>query len=283
MSRPPDQPSRQSLQGGHLRKNEASRGLWNEFQVHRRRVTDLLLAASETAAAPATDKPRLVVLGAGNCNDLDLTLLRGRFAAIDLVDCDGVAVLQGIARQQLTADSAIRFVGPIDLANFGPIAIPNQLAPPPPPIALRLSTEPARVAASVCLLSQILDDVASCLGTSHSHYEEAVRQVRLAHFQLLVDLLVPGGTGVLVTDVVSSDSAPQLASATPLTLPRLVQDLITQRNFFSGLNPAVIYSLLTTHSDLAPRINDVSVLKPWLWNLGQRVYAVYAVQFRRAK
>jgi len=262
MDRPPDPPSQASLLDGQMRKNAASRGLWREFGEHRRRVTDLLLAAAAT-----TDQPRLVVLGAGNCNDLDLARLRGRFASIQLVDCDAQAVMQGVARQGLAGDSAIRCVAPVDLAA----AAPNPRF-----------TSPAHVAASVCLLSQILDDVATTAGTDHPRYADTVRDVRRAHLQLLIDLLLPGGTGLFVTDLVSSDSAPQLASATPLTLPRLLQELVASGNFFSGLNPAVVHSLLTTDEVLAARIENVTVSQPWLWNFGQRIYAVYAVQFRRA-
>ncbi len=264
-----DPPLVHPLLDGHLLKNAASRDLWQNFGPHRRRVTDLVIEAAGDAPAP-----RLAVLGAGNCNDLDLPRLRARFAAIDLVDWDTEAVLQGIARQGLAFDAAIRSIGPIDVAASAEsicTAQPTSDLPAPP----------ADVVASVCLLSQILDDLAVAIASTDPQYLSRVQQVRLNHLQLLVSLLKPGGIGFFITDLVSSDTAPQIIVASPLTLPQFLKGLIDQGNFFTGLNPAVIHSLLTTDSQLAPQVAEVTISQPWLWDFGQRVYAVYAARFRR--
>jgi hypothetical protein len=270
-------------------RNRASRELWQCFAPHRQRVTELIVGG----VPPDARSPRLTILGAGNCNDLDLARLRQRFDAIQLVDCDLEAVQQGIQRQGLTVDPAITLLGPVDLSG-----IADQIqswSPDQPPSAQEIdrartaaasaaavtSFPPSNVVASVCLLSQILERLILALGPEHPRLLELVHPVRHAHLRLMIDQLYPGGIGLLITDVVSSETAPQIVEAQPLTLPGLLRELIARRNFFTGLNPAVIHSLLTTDPLLVPHVEQVAIHAPWIWDLGSRVYAVYAAQFRR--
>ncbi|MCI0359721.1 MAG: hypothetical protein L0211_14690 [Planctomycetaceae bacterium] len=262
-----------------VRRNQATRGAWQRFAPHRRRITDLLTAAVQAAKRPR----RLAVLGAGNCNDLDLSALRTQFAAIDLVDCDRDAVLQGIDRQGLAADSAIQAIGPIDLSRWAEFDSSTSASyqPLPLPIPQADIVPQADVVASLCLLSQILESLALALGASHPRFLELVQQERSSHFRLMIDHLLPGGTGLFATDLVSSDTTPQLVDAKDVALSDLVRTCIECGNFFTGLNPAVIHSLLRTDADVAPKITDVVMVPPWTWDLGPRVYLVYAVRFRR--
>jgi hypothetical protein len=248
-------------------------------------VTDLLIAAIP-AAVPA---PTLAVFGAGNCNDLDLVKLRGRFSQIYLVDCDCEALRQGIERQGLTADPGICPLGPLDLSGIAELTsagspsrpLENSQIDAALAAAATISVgHPCDVVASVCLLSQILEGLALALGPEHPRYLELVQRLRHNHFRLLIEHLKPGGTGLLITDVVSSDTAPQIIGVQPLALPLLVRELIEQGNFFTGLNPTVIHALLVTDPLLASRVGDVAILAPWTWDLGWRVYAAYAVRFR---
>jgi hypothetical protein len=269
-------------------RNRASRDLWQRFGPHRQRVTDLLIGAISLVAYA----PRLTVLGAGNCNDLDLARLRQRFGAIQLVDCDLEAMQQGLERQGLTADSGLSVMGPVDLSGiadysqgWSPDQQPSNQEVMEALVAASIVTipslAPSDVVASVCLLSQILERLILALGPQHPRLLALVQQVRHAHLRMLIDQLHSGGTGLLITDVVSSETAPQIIEAKPLALPGLLRELIDQQNFFTGLNPAVIHSLLTTDPLLAPHVEQVTIHAPWTWDMGSRVYAVYSAQFRR--
>src|ERR1700679_4278661 len=61
------------------------------FEQHRRRIMDLALRAEGGVAA---------VLGAGNCNDVDLPVLASRFEQVHLVDLDAEA-LRGATLREL--------------------------------------------------------------------------------------------------------------------------------------------------------------------------------------
>ena len=86
---------------------------------------------------------------------------------------------------------------------------------------------------------------------------------------------------VLITDVVSSRTLPQLATILPAELPALVGQAIAARNFFSGMNPFVIKQLLETDEVLSTQLTDVRLSNPWVWNLGPRLYAVCAFTAKR--
>ena len=99
----------------------------------------------------------------------------------------------------------------------------------------------------------------------------------MQHLRMLVDLLRPGGRLLLVTDFVSSDTCAELAEATDEQLPELARRLINARNFFTGLNPVLLHSLLSNDVRLSSDLEHVHLARPWLWSFPARVYAVAAI------
>ncbi len=97
----------------------------------------------------------------------------------------------------------------------------------------------------------------------------------------MLELTQPGGAAVLVTEVVSSDSCPELLSISEADLPRLLQREIAARNFFTGTNPAALRQLLQTDERLKRPFADVRFTPPWLWSFVMRTYAVYGVVLRK--
>ena len=70
---------------------------WTIAKPHRDRLTKLLV----DRLIDVREHPRtLCVLGAGNCNDLDLHQLLQHYDRIDLVDLDGAAMQHGAGFQK---------------------------------------------------------------------------------------------------------------------------------------------------------------------------------------
>jgi hypothetical protein len=257
---------------------------WERFREHRERVTRLLLPDTPH------EGQRLCVLGAGNSNDLDLIALTAAYEEVHLVDLDERALKQGVERQQPVSSDRIRLHAGCDLTGtletlsaWGP-ATPPQADEIDRTIALALAAPPPcegrfDVVASVCLLSQLIHSVVVALGADHPRFVELISAVRLRHLRLLAELAAPGGRAVLITDVVSSDTCPTLAAVPPEQLAGLVRQLIEARNFFHGVNPAVIASILCSDPQLAGTVRALEFLPPWRWDLGPRVYAVYAIRW----
>lgn len=130
------------------------------------------------------------------------------------------------------------------------------------------------VVVSTCLLSQMIEGVVHELGGWRDDYLPLIQQLRREHLRLLSHCTRPGGTIIFITDFVSSDSCDQLHWIAPQGLPALVQQLIANRNFFTGLNPAVLARCWSSDAVTGPRVAQVQVTQPWLWNPGPRLYVV---------
>lgn len=278
------------IQDEQRRRNEISRDCWQMYASHRRCVTDLLLAEK----GPGSQQ--LCVLGAGNCNDLDLQRLASSFQTMHLVDLDPQAMDQAVASQGPFDDGQLVRHAGVDLANL--IEWLSQWTPETPPdsatvdqIILELAGssqfalgEPVDVVASVCLLSQMIDSIALSIGSEHPRLLPLVATVRASHLRMAASLLRPGGRLVLITDFNSSAACPELATIDDGQLPELAARLINERNFFTGLNPFVLRALFQRDPWLSVHMDQVRLSKPWRWTFPTRVYVVCAIcAERRAK
>ncbi|HEX5102502.1 MAG TPA: hypothetical protein VFV87_01745, partial [Pirellulaceae bacterium] len=248
------------------RRNLAVRGQWQAFESHRQRVTALL-----AEVAGQHRRSNLCLLGAGNCNDVNLQELIDCYEALHLVDCDGDALARGIERQGLGRRPSLTMLGEIDLlglADCPPSATSAELAAAALNHQPLQNFKPVEVVASLCVLSQLLEAAASrCPSRSASHLE-LLQAVRYRHLRLLVELLRPGGCGLLITDLVSSVSARDLDVVGDEQLPALVSRWVSEHNFFTGLNPAVVLASLQDDPWMAAHVKNVQPLGPWKWDLG---------------
>ncbi|MEX0712462.1 MAG: hypothetical protein WD278_08940 [Pirellulales bacterium] len=275
------------LTAEQVRRNLAGRDRWQAFEGHRRRVTELLTGTARSAA------DRLCVLGAGNANDIDLGQLTSAFAEVHLVDLDSEALDFGLLRQQPAMRDRIHLHRQVDvtgawdlLAAWSPEALPTpdeidrciervtRFAGPALPA-------PFDAAASVCLVSQLVEGAVAALGHHHARLLELIVAIRTSHLRMLAQLVRPGGRGLLVTDFVSSDTVPGLADASEQDLPAMAGRLLEAGNFFHGLNPQVLHRVFTADPLIGPLIEESRLHGPWRWDLGPRMYLVAAIECTR--
>jgi len=266
------------------RRNAESRDRWELHADHRRRVTALALSVQ---GGPGR---RLCVLGAGNCNDLELVGLLNVYREVHLVDLDRAALEAGVARQQVARFPGLRLHGGIDLTG-ALSAVPKPPAQADGEAAERLiealaagspalPAGPFEVVLSSCVYTQLLEPVIAALGAGHPRLAEALATLRRRHLELMLDLAAPGGAVVMVSDMVSSDSVPGLGATPPDQVKDLMAGLVRERNFFSGANPLALLQALGEPA-LGERIARADVIEPWIWPLSEaRSYLVYALRLR---
>ena len=239
---------------------------------------------------PGPGRPSITVLGAGNCLDLDLKVLGGQFDLVRLVDIDQNAVEYGV-EAQLGISNSVRIIAPMDLAAPLASLVANDVetADACESVCLQLAhtlpilpTEPTDVVVSACALSQIMESLAQLIPADHPAFLDFLQALRRGHLRRMLQLLKPNGRGVFVTDLVSSETAPELSAIDIAQLPRFLAECLLSSNFFSGLNPGLVLQDLKTEPGLAEFCRDVQIHPPWQWQLGPRSYAVYAVDFRAA-
>ena len=267
-------------------QNETTSNHWALFHSHREEVSRLITLTRPCPSA------RLCVLGAGNCNDLDLAHLERSFSEIHLVDLDSEALLTGTARQSMVRPSRLNLHGGIDVTGvFETMSTlrPGQVSQEGVNRYLRKALDFEGLSflgsfdtvISTCLLTQLFDSVAFLSG-SHHLPSDLSRALRLRHLQLLAELLSPGGVGILVTDVASSDIVPSMADVSLKALPVLMDQLSRRGSMFSGTHPWEVRSLLEEHPLLKSLVHQVQVADPWLWQLTpRRFFLVSGIRFRR--
>jgi hypothetical protein len=268
------------------RCNQASVDRWEHFAAHRERVTALAIEAGGQT---------LAVLGAGNCNDLDLAALGASFREIHLVDLDRGAVSRARARQPAAVAAKVFLHAPVDLSGaFARLARFRRCPPSDQQLAALpgasvdsvLTALPARhdVVLSTCVLSQILHGCAVALGPRHDHLPVLSCALVLAHLRSLALLLAPGGTGILVTDMASVETDP---SREPCDDARdraiLASELERTHRAASGTGPAFLQRVLEDDDVITPLLAaPARRVEPWLWRFGDRVtYLVHAMVFER--
>ncbi len=92
--------------------NASSRGQWDGFSGHRRKVAALL------GVGMAPGRTRLCVLGVGNGNDLDLPALLEAHREVHLVDLDPAALASGVERQGVLDYPALHLHGGLDVTGM---------------------------------------------------------------------------------------------------------------------------------------------------------------------
>jgi hypothetical protein len=277
--------------GFHRALNRETAPYWDTFGPHRDCVTGLIAG---TAGEPGASGGKLAVLGAGNCNDVALDELAGRFAELHLFDLDREAVAGARARQRPEVAERLVLHAPVDLggalAELGGLrrrpATPDELGALPGSGRELLARVPERFAtvASTCLLSQLVHGCRQLLGDEHPQLEEIACAVVVAHVRLLAGLLAPGGVGLLITDTVSSDTYP----LEELWLERdpwaLIDELEDSGNHLSGTSPRFLRRIVNTDPVVGPLVATCRREPPWLWRLDSDVtYLVHAVRFERTK
>jgi len=131
-------------------------------------------------------------------------------------------------------------------------------------------------------LSQIMESLAQLIPAEHPAFLDFLQALRRGHLRRMLQLLKPNGCGVFVTDLISSETAPELSATDNAQLPRFLAKCLQSSNFFSGLNPGLVLQDLKTEPGLAAFCRNVQIHPPWRWQMGPRWYAVYAVDFRAA-
>jgi hypothetical protein len=229
---------------------------------------------------------RLCVLGAGNCNDLDLERLSEIFAEIHLVDVDGKALARAVARQPASVRPRLHRHGGVDLSGLSArrLARWRRFVPDAAEIETAANVAldailtklggPFDLAVSTCVLTQMAFALRDTLGGRHPALEAVRFALMRTHLSTLVGLAAPGGVALFASDVVSSTTYPLSEPAPGRTTTDVLRDVVSSGAAYFAANPELLAGLLA-------EVGTPELLEPWLWTgpLG-RTYLVYALRLR---
>jgi hypothetical protein len=274
----------------HRNNNRASAAGWEIFGEHRARLTTLIASHVSNAG------PRLALIGAGNCNDVDLDALAAITREIHLFDLDSEAVARARARQTGAVAAQLVVHAPVDvsgvyeqLPRMRPRTLPAAELAALPDVALgrALAAVPGVAGSfdtvvSACVLSQIMHSCFLGLG-QHAQLDAVAAALARAHLRYLLTLARPGGQVLLVSDMVSSETYPldELWGTRPGD--ELLAEVERAGNFLSGTARTFMRRLCVTDPDTAAlTAGPPAALPPWLWQLGGDLsFLVYALVLQR--
>jgi hypothetical protein len=274
----------------NTRANRQARDDWDLFTSHRARLTEVI-----GALAPAAAGGTLALLGAGNCNDVDLLALTERFGEVHLVDIDPAGLER--ARQRQPAEVRRRLVahGGVDLTGVLGRADRWKTHPPDARALAQAVSEGAAalgqtlaglrcdVAVSCCLLSQLGWCIEVALGADHPAIVDVKIAVIGVHLHTLAALCRPGGAALLASDVISSDHYPLDELPPDTDVGALAERLLPQRELvYLSASPVLVARTLRQDPLLREAFAAPEARPPWLWTgrLG-RTYLVYPQLLRR--
>lgn len=267
--------------------NLQSRTNWDRYAPHRRRQMRLLLSGRPGGT--------LAVLGAGNGNDLDLPVLLAHYDRTTLFDLDDAALRFAAAGQGVLDSPGLHLRGGVDVtgvarrvADFAAAAralhdddeadalIRDAAVPTAEIDAMKYD-----LVASTTLLTQIMTLAHRAFPGGGPRLVAFARALRQGHLRRLLSLAAPGGQVIVVSDFVSSDSAPEIAAATEGETSQLAERLLAAGNFLTGSHPLQLLQTLTETPDLAAQIAEQRLVGPWKWDFGARQYLVFAAVLRK--
>lgn len=265
-----------------VNRNVANNREW--YAGHRAQVTALVGAASRGGDVG--------VLGAGNGSDLDLPALAERFATLHLVDLDGEA----LERCRAGAPPALRprlVLHPdVDLSGFTEHlddwgeAFPTEAelgraAQPAIHGILRRLGRTFDVVVSTCALSQLAAPYHRAWILPASDWANLHAAVTAVHLATLVGATKPGGSGILIFDVLSSRSIPALRDLDGAQ-PEAVAAFAERHTSGGGRMDPEPAGLLARLAGLGRLARAPRLTAPWLWNIGAETQLVYGLVFSRS-
>ena len=267
----------------HRSSNRSTRGRRSIYSPHRRRVMALI--------QPHLSLSRdIVILGAGNSNDIDLPLLLGSCASVELVDLDSEALEAGVHEWGCRRHPALTLRGDVDVTG----GLEDSHAPGRHPLSAAaltrtfsqevvLDLDQRDVVLSTGLLSQVLLTALELVDEGDPDVGSLIHALISGHISSVVRLVRPGGWGIITIELVSSETLREIASPirSQLNLQSLASRAIFARNHFRGLDPQSVLDCVRSLTAISGRLEAMRLIEPWLWQMTPtRSYLVYALEFR---
>lgn len=251
-------------------RNASTRQSFDRYAQHR---------AQQMALLEGWGGDRLAVLGAGNCNDLDLTTLAGSFRELHLFDIDAQALAGAYERQPLRVRRACS-LHERDLTGVASLIDRWRCDAPEPSAALiaawralaPLVEEAGHFDAvlSTCLLSQVAINLRDFFGITTT-LNTALMAAITGHTVLAKTLTRPGGKLLLTSDCITN-RFPIHEEAAARGAMGAIFHLSQLGAAFPGTDPRLIVDLLRE-----PQFSPPELKSAWIWDLSEQSYLVYAV------
>jgi len=248
------------------------------FASHRKRIFEIVKALHKS------EDESILIIGSGNCNDIELKRINELYANISFVDVDIEATINSIKRSMEIIPSSFQFFSQDLTGAF-------HLLNPPKWKEVKKILNSHRwfsgILHDVVISTNVLSQIIS--GTFLKVYEQYADKersretdiqdqgllainLRIQHLETMLLNMKIGGRGIAIIDFVNVKTAPHILSQHPTT--QLMYELAYEGNFFTGLNPFAILQRWKNNE----RLVNVQLIDPWIWG---NEFLVYAIIFEK--
>jgi hypothetical protein len=253
-------------------RNATTRGHFGIYSYHREQQMALL---------HGLHGKRIAILGAGNCNDVDLPTIAKAFGEVHLFDIDAEALSCALAAQPSEVQSACH-LHVRDLTGTASF-LDEWRSHPPEQMAAQIAAweQLAQlinevgafdVVISTCMLSQVAINLRDFFGVVPA-LNSALCAGIAGHVMLAATLTQPGGTLLVVSDCITN-RFPIYEETERRGALEAIFYLAAQGAAFPGTEPSLIADLL-----LGASVGQAEFKKAWIWALSpEQTYLVYAIQ-----
>jgi len=279
------------------RANVETRDRFTLYETHRKKSTELILSKCSCG--------KILIIGAGNCNDVDLPTLCEHFEQVHLVDIDEDALRHGLRQLGPTPPNNV-FLHVNDVTQILPVY--QEMIQKPYSSTIRRTMarlfslsfpslpflkESFNIVVSQCILSQLVHPAVKLWQEEHKYnptvgrlLKAFVHALSANHLKEMASYLSKGNIGIVITDVVSSDDVGH-----PISKPQsiLEQCYFGQHSNFYGKN-LLGTNIVAVYDDFRNELSNIirlEVHKPtlapsWKWTFSEtREYIVQAFVFHR--
>lgn len=205
-----------------IKANTETEDSFSQYEIHRHNSTKLILSTKRSG--------KILFLGAGNCNDIDLITMIHNFSEVHLLDLDKNALLKGLKRQNININDVYLHIKDITqiIDHYNKILRRSYIYQPDIKRAVELLNRlqfPCivqlknnfDVVVSQCIISQITFPITLILNNNIDRkFIETIQSFRDTlirnHLLEMLNFLKEDGYGIVITDVVSSEAIPELRS-----------------------------------------------------------------------
>jgi len=257
--------------------NRETRKNWKLFASHRKRVFEIIDSNHEE------NEKSILILGSGNCNDLDGRKLFSRFPNMTFVDIDIEATTAGVSRMIRPVPDWFSFHSSdltgayhlLDTPNWNSVIEVVDTYRWFPQTSLHDVVYSANVLSPI--ITETFLDAYDRFTDDEKYDEESEKMIfetlRQQHLETMLLNMKPGGWGIVILKMVHKNTAPQITMRA--VSRKMMHSLVSKNNFFAGMNPFEILEEWENDSRLA----NVKVEDPWLY---MKEYLVYAITFQKS-
>ncbi len=239
----------------------SSESPWEKASFHRAQILRMLPSASRGR------RGTLGIVGVGDGTALGLRSLLERFHEVHLIDRDKAGIQEVIREQDLAERQRIfhhgRDLTGIDaLLSEGRLLTDEEWKQGCQSIAQHSLPDLGQfdLIISNSMIPELMIPIAHCLSHDPEKMSEMIRVCRESHISRLLEHAVPGGSLIIVMDIVCSNSLPRLAQS-PSDLGGLLQATLEAGNFFPGSHPGMMDQSLRA---LDHCLAGVDATHPWI-------------------